>query len=88
MNMDFTTLLFGGEDSGLALTSNFAKEQYCIRSRDSVVGIATGYGLDDRVVGVRVQIWSGNFSSSRRPDGLCDPINLLLNEYQGLFTQG
>jgi hypothetical protein len=25
-------------------------------SRDSVVGIATGYGLDDRVVGVRAPV--------------------------------
>jgi hypothetical protein len=28
------------------------------RSRDSVVGIATGYGLDDRGVGVRVLVGS------------------------------
>jgi hypothetical protein len=38
-------------------------------SRDSVVGIATGYGLDDRGVGVRVE----NFlfpTSSRPPLGL------------------
>jgi hypothetical protein len=27
----------------------------CYRSRESVVGIATGYGLDDRGVGVRVK---------------------------------
>jgi hypothetical protein len=26
-------------------------------SRDSVDGIATGYGLDDRGVGVRVPVW-------------------------------
>jgi hypothetical protein len=38
------------------------------RSRDSVVGIATGYGLDDRGVGVRVTVGSTIFSSSRRPD--------------------
>jgi hypothetical protein len=29
-----------------------------IRSRDSVVGTATGYGLDDRGVGVRVPVGS------------------------------
>jgi hypothetical protein len=30
-------------------------------SRDSVVGIATGYGLDDLGVGVRVPVGSGVF---------------------------
>jgi hypothetical protein len=34
------------------------------RSRDSVVGIATGYGLDNRGVGVRVRIFL--FSTSSR----------------------
>jgi hypothetical protein len=29
-----------------------------LRSQDSVVGIATGYGLDDRGVGVRVPVGS------------------------------
>jgi hypothetical protein len=29
---------------------------YVYRSRDSVVGIATGYGLDDGGVGVRVPV--------------------------------
>jgi hypothetical protein len=36
-------------------------------SRDSVVGIATGYGLDDRGVGVRVPVGSRLFSMSSRP---------------------
>jgi hypothetical protein len=40
------------------------------RSRDSVVGIATTYGLDDRVVGVRVPVGSRIFSSPNRPDRL------------------
>jgi hypothetical protein len=38
-----------------------------IRSRNSVVGIATGYGLDDRGVGVRVPVRSRIFSSPQRP---------------------
>jgi hypothetical protein len=38
-----------------------------LRSRDSSVGIATGYGLDDRGVGVRVPVGSGIFSTSSRP---------------------
>jgi hypothetical protein len=44
------------------------------RSWDSVVGIATGYELDDRVVGVRVSVWSRIFStSSRRALGPTQP---------------
>jgi hypothetical protein len=39
-------------------------------SWDSVVGVATGYGLDDRGVGVRVPVGSRIFSSPRRPDRL------------------
>jgi hypothetical protein len=35
--------------------------------RDSVVGIATGYGLGDREVGVRVPVGSRIFSKSSRP---------------------
>jgi hypothetical protein len=34
-----------------------------VRSRDSVVGIAAGYGLDDRGVGVRVPVRSRIFTS-------------------------
>jgi hypothetical protein len=34
------------------------------RSRDSVVGIATDYGLDDRGVGVHVPVGSRMFSTS------------------------
>ncbi|PNF40175.1 hypothetical protein B7P43_G08265 [Cryptotermes secundus] len=29
---------------------------HVLTSRDSAIGVATGYGLDDRVVGVRVPI--------------------------------
>jgi hypothetical protein len=36
-------------------------------SRDSVVGIATGYELDDGGVGVRVPVGSRIFSTSSRP---------------------
>jgi hypothetical protein len=43
------------------------------RSRGSVVGIATGYGLDDRRVGVRVPVGSIIFSSPCRPDWLWGP---------------
>jgi hypothetical protein len=40
------------------------------RCRDSIVGITTGYGLDDRRVGIRVPVGSRIFSSPRRPDWL------------------
>jgi hypothetical protein len=62
--------------------------QYHEGSWDSVVGTATGYGLDDRGVGVRVPVWSRIFSSPRRPDRLCGPPNLLYNRYRGLFPRG
>jgi hypothetical protein len=57
-------------------------------SRDSVVGIVTGYGLDDRGVGVRFSAESRIFSSSRRPDRLWGPPNLLSNGYRGLCHRG
>jgi hypothetical protein len=53
----------------------FRKYIYLLRSWDSAVGIATGYRLDDRGVGVRVPVGSRIFSS--RPDRLRGPPNLL-----------
>jgi hypothetical protein len=47
-------------------------------SRDSAVGIATGYGLDDWAVGVRVPVGSRIFTS---------PPNLLYNGYRGSFPE-
>jgi hypothetical protein len=58
-----------------------------VGSRDSTVGILTGYGLDDRGVGVRVPIKSRIFSSSRRPDRPLGPPSLLSNGYRGLFSR-
>jgi hypothetical protein len=54
---------------------------------DSVVGIATGYRMDNRVVGVRVPVGSIIFSSPRRPDLLWGPPSLLSNGYGALFAQ-
>jgi hypothetical protein len=53
----------------------FAKLKYVFivnnaYSRDSVVGIAASYGLDDRGVGVRVPVGSRIFSSPDSPDRL------------------
>jgi hypothetical protein len=42
-------------------------------SRDSAVGVATGYWLDDRGVEVRVLAGSRIFSSLRRPHRLWGP---------------
>jgi hypothetical protein len=56
-----------------------------LRSRDSAVGIATGYGLDDGRIGVRVPVGSRIFSFLRIPDRLWGPPNLLSNGYRGLF---
>jgi hypothetical protein len=39
-------------------------------SRDSAVGIVTGYGLDDQGVGVRVLVAGSFFTSPRRPERL------------------
>jgi hypothetical protein len=39
------------------------------KSRDSVVGIATGNGLENRGVGVRVPVGPKMFTSPCRPDG-------------------
>jgi hypothetical protein len=57
-------------------------------SQDSVVGIATGYVLDERGIGVRVAVVSRIFSFSRRQHRLWGPLNLLSNGYRGIFRRG
>jgi hypothetical protein len=57
-------------------------------SWDSAVGLATGYGLDGRGVGVRVPVGSRIISSPRRPDRLWGPHSVLSNGYRELFPRG
>jgi hypothetical protein len=59
----------------------------CVGNRDSAVGIAGGYGLDDRGVRVRVPEGSRIFCSPRRPDRLWGPPSLLYNGYRGSFLE-
>jgi hypothetical protein len=54
-------------------------------SRNSVVWIATDYGLDCRGVGVRVPAGIRLFSSPQCPDRFCGPPNLLFSGYRRLF---
>jgi hypothetical protein len=57
-------------------------------SVDTIVSIATGYGLDNRGVGVWVPVGPRIFSSPRHPDQLSGPPNLLSNGYQGCSPRG
>jgi hypothetical protein len=67
------------------LLHNLVTQSYAYRNRDSAVGIATCYGLDDRGVGGRVPVGSRIFSSPCRPDRLWGPSNLLSTGYRGSF---
>jgi hypothetical protein len=57
-------------------------------SRDSVIGKATSYGLDDQEIGVRVPVGSRIFSSPRRLDRLWGPPNLLPMGTMRSFLRG
>jgi hypothetical protein len=59
-----------------------------IHSCASSVGIANGYGLGDRRIGVRARLGSTIFTLPRRPDLLGTPPSLLYSGYQGLFLRG
>jgi hypothetical protein len=57
---------------------------YIAEFQFSAVGIATGYRLDSREVGVRVPVVSRIFFSPRRPDRLCGPPSLISNGHRAL----
>jgi hypothetical protein len=61
----------------LAIISQYLSIQGVNVSRDSIISIATGYGLDDPGVGVLVPVGSRIFSSPPRPNRLCGPSSLL-----------
>jgi hypothetical protein len=58
-----------------------------IRSWNSSVGMATGYGLDDRGLGVQVPVVSRIFSSPLHPDRIWGISSLLFNGHRGLFLR-
>jgi hypothetical protein len=86
-NLDFPQTLLSND---FIITHNFVSDCGYSVSRDSAVGIVTGYGLDDRGVGVRVPVGSRTFSSPRRPDRLWGPpsLSILSNGYRELFRRG
>jgi hypothetical protein len=51
---------------GISISSLLEICHICLMSRDGSVGIATGYGLDDRMVRVRFSAGAGNFSLYHR----------------------
>jgi hypothetical protein len=56
-------------------------------NRNSSVGRATGYGLEERGVGVRVPVWSRILFSPRLPDRLWGPPSLLAKGYRGIVPR-
>jgi hypothetical protein len=62
-------------------TYSMHAEVRMLKFQDSVVGIATAYGLHDKGVGVGVPVGSRIFFSPRRPDRLWGPPSLLYSGY-------
>jgi hypothetical protein len=56
--------------------------------RDRAFGIATGYWLDARVVGVRVPVGARFFFGPYIPDQFWDPPSFISNGYMGILPRG
>jgi hypothetical protein len=59
-----------------------------LKSRDSSVGIALGYGLDDRGSRVRFPAELGTFLFTTASRTALGPPSLLSSGYRGLFPRG
>jgi hypothetical protein len=66
--------------------SVFCKVQWQMESCGSAVGIATGYGLDDRGSGFRVLVGTRFYSPPHHPYRFWGPSSLLSNDYGGPFS--
>jgi hypothetical protein len=67
----------------------FLFSPYAAKSRDSPVGVALGYGLDDRGYRVRFPEGAGNFfSSPPRPERLWGPPKPLIQWVPGALSLG
>jgi hypothetical protein len=67
---------------------NYDLHGYVNGSRDSVAGIAIGYGLDDQGVKVWFPVGAWIFTSLDPPDRLWGPPNLTSNGHRGLLFRG
>jgi hypothetical protein len=80
-----------GSESVKSLRSLYVRHAFitdAMMFRGSAVGIATGYGLDDRGIGVPVPVGATIFSSPSSWDRLWGPPNLLSKGYRKLFPGG
>jgi hypothetical protein len=59
-----------------------------LASRDSVIGIATGYRLDSQGIGVRVPLREEFFFSPRCPDAFWGPCSLTSNRNREAIFPG
>jgi hypothetical protein len=85
-----TCRAFTPRNGGIYVTQLWDKMPYTTisGSRDSAVGIATGYRLYDWGVGFRVPVGSRIFSSTRRQIHLWGPPGFLSNGYRGVPSPG